>query len=99
MNERSSEIVIFATARAASGMQAALEQAMRDVAHPTLAQPGCLGFELYRSKDGSAITAVERWASRVDHERHMQGAHVRALMGKFNGILSGAPTISEMEKL
>jgi quinol monooxygenase YgiN len=99
MSERPEEIVIFATARAAPGMEAALEQALRDVADPTLAQPGCLGFELYRSKDGSTITAVERWTSKADHERHIQGAHVQELLEKFDGILVSAPTISEMEGL
>ena len=52
-----------------------------------------------REKDGSTITALERWASKADHERHIQGACVRELMGKFNGIPSGTPSITETESL
>jgi quinol monooxygenase YgiN len=93
------ELVIFATARAIPGKESELERALRDVAKPTLAQPGCLGFELYRSQDGTTITAFERWASKADHAGHIQGAHVQELIGKFNGILAAVPVISEMRRL
>jgi quinol monooxygenase YgiN len=99
MSNTTAEIAIFATARALPGKEADLAKALRDVAAPTLAQPGCLGFCLYGSEDGSMITAFERWASRMDHHRHLQGAHVSELMARFNGILAGAPTITEMKPL
>ena len=91
--------MIFATAHALSGKEADLANALRDVAKQTLAQPGCLGFTLYCSEDGSTITAFERWVSKADHQRHIHGEHVRELMGKFNGILTGAPVITEMKPL
>jgi quinol monooxygenase YgiN len=91
------EIVIFATARARPGKEADLAKALREVSAPTLAQPGCLGFTLYASDDGATFTAFERWASKADHERHIQGDHVRELIGKFDGILAAPPAINEMK--
>jgi quinol monooxygenase YgiN len=99
MSNTTAEIAIFATACALPGKEADLAMALRDVAAPTLAQPGCLGFCLYGSEDGSMITAFERWASKMDHQRHIQGAHVRELMGRFDGILAGAPVVIEMKPL
>ena len=99
MPNTNDEIVIFATARALPGKEADLAKALRDVATPTLTPPGCLGFTLYRTDDGSTILAFERWASKADHQGHIHGEHVRRLMEKFDGILAGAPVITEMRSL
>jgi len=92
----SSEIVIFATAKALPGREAALLAALAEVAGPTRVQPGCLRFELFRSDDGAQVTAVERWASDADHAAHIKGAHVQTLMARFDGVLAGPPTIVQM---
>src|SRR5579859_4216332 len=94
------EIVVLATARAKPGKEADLESALREVAAPTRSQQGCLQFELYRSaQDHAQITALERWASEADHERHIQGDHVKRLMNRFEGILAGPPEIVSMTPL
>ena len=99
MTTKSNELVVFATARAVPGKEAALVKALQEASAPTLAQPGCLGFSLYGTADGSTITAIERWKSKSDHQKHLQGKHVQELMGKFNGVLAGAPVIVEMNPL
>jgi quinol monooxygenase YgiN len=100
MASKTTEIVVLATAKAKPGKEADLEQALRDVAAPTRAQRGCLQFELYRSaQDPAAITAFERWASNEDHERHLQGDHVKKLMTLFDGILTGPPEVVAMKPL
>jgi quinol monooxygenase YgiN len=99
MTTPSTEIVIIASARALPGKEPALERALRDVAAPTLSQAGCLGFQLYRSEDGSTITAVERWASKGEHERHLQGAHVQKLMAAMAGVVAGPPQIASYRTL
>jgi quinol monooxygenase YgiN len=93
------EVAIFATARALPGKEAELAKALNEAAAPTRAQPGCLEFTLYRSEDGRTISAFERWASKADHQNHIQGKHVQELMGKFKGILAGAPVLTEMRPL
>jgi quinol monooxygenase YgiN len=92
MASKTTEVVILATARAKPGKEADLERALRDVAAPTLAQPGCLQFELFRpAQDPAAITALERWFSIEDHDRHLQGDHVKTLMSRFDGVLAAPP--------
>jgi quinol monooxygenase YgiN len=94
------ELVIVATAKAKPGEEAALEAALLEAAIPTRAQRGCQLFELYRSsQDPAAITAIERWASDEDHERHLQGDHLKTLMTKFDGILASPPVIIAMKPL
>jgi len=94
------DIVVLATARAIPGKEADLEQALRDVAAPTRAQHGSVRFDLYRSaQDPTAIIALEHWSSKEDHQLHLQGNHVKTLMGKFNGVLAGAPEFVHMQPL
>lgn len=100
MADRRTEVVVLATARAQAGKVAELERALRDAAAPTRAQPGCLWFDLYRpAQDPSAVTAIERWASEEDHQRHLQGDHVKTLMGRIQGILTGPPEIVAMRPI
>jgi quinol monooxygenase YgiN len=93
-------LVVLATAKAMPGKENELEQALREVGGPTRAQPGCLQWELLRSAhDPAVMTAIERWASEEDHERHLQGAHVRTLLAQFDGILAAPPEIVPMTPL
>jgi quinol monooxygenase YgiN len=97
---KTTEIVVLATAKAKPGMEADLERALRDVAAPTRAQPGCLEFQLYRStQNPAAITAFERWSSEEDHERHLQSNHVKTLITRFEGSLAAPPEIIPMKPL
>jgi quinol monooxygenase YgiN len=97
---KSTQIVVLATAKERQGKEAELQQAMLDVAAPTRAQQGCLQFELYRSAhDPAAITAFERWSSLEDHERHLRGDHVKALIAKLGGLLAGPPELVIMRPL
>ncbi len=94
------ELVILATAKASAGKAAQLEQALGDAAAPTGEMPGCLGFELLRSEsEPGVITAIERWASSEDRDRHMQAAHVQTLVGQFKNVVAAPPEIVEMRPM
>jgi quinol monooxygenase YgiN len=94
------QLVVVATAKALAGKEDDLERALRDVGGPTRAQPGCLQWDLFRSaQDPATMTAIEWWASAVDHERHLQGDHVKTLLTRFDGILAGPPDIVAMTPL
>ena len=91
---RSTDLVVFATARAKPGRERDLERALRDVAEPTRAQPGCVDWTLYRvADDPGVLIAVERWASSEEHDRHLQGAHVQTLMAAMADVLAEPPKI------
>jgi quinol monooxygenase YgiN len=99
-SSKTTEIVVLATAKAKPGKEPDLEQALREAAAPTKAQHGCLQFELYRStEDPAVITAFERWSSNEDHERHLQGDHIKTLMTRFDGILAAPPVIVPMKPI
>jgi len=94
------EFVVVATARSVPGREDDLERALRDVGGPTREQPGCLRWELFRSaEDPGTLTAIEWWASAADHERHLQGDHVKTLFTRFDGILAAPPEIVAMTPL
>jgi quinol monooxygenase YgiN len=90
-----SDLIIIATAKAKPGREAALTAALSDVAAPTRAQPGAVSWALYRA--GATLVAVERWSSRELHDRHLQGPHVQALMGRMADLLAEPPSIVEHE--
>jgi quinol monooxygenase YgiN len=89
------DLIIIATAKAKPGKEAALAAALSDVAGPTRAQPGAVSWALYRA--GATLVAVERWSSRDLHDRHLQGPHVQALMGRMADLLAEPPSIVEHE--
>ena len=94
------DLVVLATASAKPGAEEALLAALRDVAAPTRAQPGCRSFELLRSRESPGVViAIERWASAADHARHLQGAHVARLMTAMTPLLAAPPVISACESV
>jgi quinol monooxygenase YgiN len=95
-----SDVIVIATAKAKPGKEAALERALREVAGPTRAQPGCVQFSLYRSTiDSSTMIGFERWASKSEHQRHLEGAHVQTLLNHMATILAEPPGIVSYEIL
>jgi len=93
-----SDLIVIASAKAKPGKEKELERALRDVAKPTRAQPGSVGFSLYRSEaDSAVIIAFERWASKEDHDRHLKGAHVQKLMAAMANLLAEPPQIASYE--
>ena len=94
MKKNRSDVIVIASATAASGQEAELEAALREAAGPTREQPGCVEFSLYRSgASKSTIVGFERWASEAEHQKHLQGAHIQRLMARMGGILAGPPVI------
>ena len=88
------ELVSIAKATAKSGQASELERELLAAVAPTRAQPGNLEFSLHRSVgDPAIIVALERWESRADWQRHLQGPHVKSLMAAFAEILLGPPDI------
>jgi quinol monooxygenase YgiN len=95
---KKSDLIVIAVAKAKSGNEHDLNQALREVAGPTRAQPGCISFGLYRStEDPCVILGIERWASEEAHDRHLQGAHVQRLMSKMMPVLAEPPSIVAYE--
>jgi len=94
------QYIVMATARAKPGREADLEGALRAVVEPTRRQPGCLSFHLYRPVEApGTIMAFECWATEADHDRHLQGDHVKRLMAVFGDVIAGPPTFLRVDVL
>ena len=92
---KKTDIIIIATATALPGKEKQLEKALRDVANPTREQKGSVEFNLFRSKENPAvIVGLERWSSEEDHDKHLQGDHVKALFAAMADVLAGPPSIA-----
>jgi quinol monooxygenase YgiN len=89
------DIIIIATATALPGKEKELEKALCDVANPTRDQKGCVEFSLFRSKENPGIiVGLERWSSDEEHNRHLQGEHVKKLFAAMGAVLAAPPVIS-----
>jgi quinol monooxygenase YgiN len=86
--------LIIASATAKPGKEAELISALREVAEPTRAQPGCIRFGLYQlDGPGATIVGIECWASAADHERHLAGAHFQRLASRLADLVAEPPRI------
>jgi quinol monooxygenase YgiN len=65
------------------GREADLEAHLLSLSAATRAEPGCIGYDLYRSTSTpSEFLRLERWKSSADLEAHTRMPHLRASFEK-----------------
>jgi len=70
---------IVAVFEAKEGAGAALNDALTKLIEPTLAEPGCLRYELFQSQDNPrAFIFYEHWMDEKAHQSHRETAHYQA---------------------
>lgn len=67
-----STLVIIGSAKAKAGQAAAFREVLQSLLLPTLAEEGCLRYEMNESDDGQSWVFTELWESRALWDRHMQ---------------------------
>ena len=88
------ELNVVALLQAKPGSEAALGSALASLVEPTLAEEGCISYELFASAvDPTAFVTIERWRSQDDLDAHMQTPHVAAAFAEAGEILAAAPAI------
>jgi quinol monooxygenase YgiN len=71
-------LTIVAIAAAVPGKEAALREAQAKLVAATLAEPGCIRYQLHQSLDDPRILVfTELWATERDWRAHMQGDAIR----------------------
>jgi quinol monooxygenase YgiN len=89
-----SELTVIARAVAQPGKGDELERELRACVEPTRQEAGNLHFELHRSLERpEEVVAIERWASKEDHERHFETEHIRSLIERTQPIMAGPPEV------
>jgi quinol monooxygenase YgiN len=84
--ERSSmsTLVIIGSSKGKPGRADEVRPILKSLLLPTLAEEGCLRYEMNESEDGQSWVFTELWESRALWERHMkseQVARFRAIAG------------------
>ena len=91
---------VFATIPVKSEHLDDARAAVAAIVPQTRAEPGCEQFEPYRAADGSPnLYIFERWADRSAFDFHHAQEYTQAVFAKYEGWLSGAPTLVEAAEL
>jgi quinol monooxygenase YgiN len=85
--------------QAKAGSEAALVDALRQVAPPTRAQPGCISFLSLRTDDPAQMLVIQHWESRASHNRNIEQAHIQRFMAAIKDVLADPPGMTWHEVL
>lgn len=85
-----SELHAVATIPASPGSEDAIRTVLATLADATLAEDGCLSYDLYESAaaPGTFVT-MERWTDQAALEAHLAAPHVAAAFAAAEGHLAG----------
>ena len=76
------------------GKRDLVRDALREISPLTLAEEGCLGYELYESEtQPDTLITVEDWRAPADLEFHQQTDYVQRVIEIASPMLAGAPTM------
>ena len=92
-------LTILAQITAAPGKEALVRDELRKLIAPTLAEPGCLQYDLHEDNENPAFFVFyENWESRDIWQRHMNTPHIAAYGAATEGAVA-AFALNEMTKL
>jgi quinol monooxygenase YgiN len=73
----SAPLTVIAKLKAKAGAEDQLYDACRKLIAPSLADEGCINYDLHRSiEDPGTVMFYENWATRQIWEQHMQAPHL-----------------------
>ncbi len=76
----SKPLTIVAKIQAASGHEKEVEQALQAAVAPTLAEAGCIQYDLHRDLNTPGLFLFyENWETRPQWEAHMKSDHLAAM--------------------
>ncbi|MEV6277684.1 putative quinol monooxygenase [Nocardia sp. NPDC051832] len=71
------------------GQEAALRETLQNMIEPTLAEEGCLGYELYlHPTDPSRVVLLEEWVDVAALAEHFQTPHLKQCIADMEDILA-----------
>ncbi len=94
------ELTVIARAKAKSGREADVENALRAAVGPTHQEPGCLRYTINRGVDDpQTFVVVERWASREALDAHLKTPHIQKLFAAMGDLLAAPAEILSYQLL
>jgi quinol monooxygenase YgiN len=92
-------LTIVAIFQAAPGREDDLAAALQGLVAPTLAEPGCLNYDLHRDlRDPGRFLFYENWETRAHWDAHMGSEHLRRHQ-ETSGPLVAEVEILQMEAM
>lgn len=96
-NER---VTVVARIRARAGHEEEVKRALLALIPPTLAEEGCLNYDLHRSLDDPTLFLFhENWTSREALDRHLKMPHLSEFGGRTAGLLAEPVEITVWESV
>jgi quinol monooxygenase YgiN len=97
MNE---PLTIIATLRARPGQESRAREALRGMLTPTLAEAGCIDYDLHESlNDPALFVFYENWTTAAHLDAHLKTSHFQALAKLIPEIFTGPPEITKWKKV
>jgi quinol monooxygenase YgiN len=94
------QVTVFALVKAKSGMEETVKKELSALVAPTLAEEGCINYDLHQSLDHAGhFRFYENWTSKELLDRHLQSAHVKRFIAKADQLLAEPPEITLWERL
>ncbi len=82
-------LVVVAVIGAKPEHRQELEGLLGGLVAPTLAEEGCIRYEMNVSEDGLTFVFTEQWASRPAWERHMGTTHLERFKASMDRLVAG----------
>ncbi len=81
-------LTVIAKLKAKPGAEEELYQACRKLIAPTLAEEGCINYDMHRSiEEPGTIMFYENWTTRPLWEQHMEAPHLTEFSAETEGIV------------
>ncbi len=90
-------VVVVVTLKMKPGMEAEARELLHSAVAPTLAEPGCLAYDLHQSNsDPTEFLFYERWTNQAALDAHAASTaeHRLRLRQHLGGLLAGAPSLT-----
>ena len=93
-------IDIICTQRINPGMQARVEEILREAEKETLAHDkGCERYEWYRGEEPDTYVLIERWTDRESAQAHLRSAHITRALNELAECVPDKFTIRRLTRL
>ena len=91
-------VVAVITARA--GSEKEIAAALSALVEPTMAEDGCLSYQLFASAaDPATFITVETWRSQADLDAHLRTPHVQQALSAAGDHLAQPPAIHPLSQV
>lgn len=88
-------VPVVALFLARPGCEARIEELFRGVIDTTLAEEGCISYQLNRAQDEPRrFVWTEEWASRELLDRHLQASHIVELFKQVPDLVESSAVIA-----